>query len=140
MTNDATPDLLVRTPGGLWRAPQEGAYGNEAQLRDLLAEQPSLIPGMTETSAAVTELTAPGTGSLDVAAISRAGEIALVECKLASNPEIRREVVGQLLAAVPPTLRRPLQTRRARPRLLPAPGRAAASAHRIPRRAVNARA
>lgn len=98
MSDLASADLLVRQEGQQWHLPSESQHGNEAALRDLLAEQPNLIPGLTESAVAVAELVAPGTGALDVAAVSQAGEIVLVECKLSSNPEIRREVVGQILA------------------------------------------
>lgn len=90
--------LLVRREGGTWDSPGVSAYGNEQQLRDLLAEQPTLIPGLTDPVAAVTELHVPDTGFVDVAAIDGSGALTLVECKLASNPEIRRQVLGQVLA------------------------------------------
>ena len=98
MSDLTRADLLVRQEGQPWHLPSESQHGNEAALRDLLAGQPNLIPGLTDSAAAVAELAAPGTGALDVAAVSQAGEIVLVECKLSSNPEIRREVVGQILA------------------------------------------
>lgn len=37
-----------------------------------------------------------GTGSVDVVAVEPTGKIHLVECKLAKNPQVRREVIGQL--------------------------------------------
>ena len=39
-----------------------------------------------------------GTGKADVVIVDASGDITVVECKLAANPEIRRRVVGQLLA------------------------------------------
>jgi hypothetical protein len=39
-----------------------------------------------------------GTGKADVVIVDASGEITAVECKLRANPEIRRHVVGQLLA------------------------------------------
>ncbi len=38
----------------------------------------------------------PGAGSADVVVVDAEGEIAIVECKLAKNPEMRRWVIGQL--------------------------------------------
>ncbi len=40
----------------------------------------------------------PGAGSVDLLGVGLDGSITLVECKLKKNPEIRREVVGQVLA------------------------------------------
>jgi hypothetical protein len=74
------------------------SYGNEQQLRDLLAAQPTLIPGLADPVAAVTELYVPEVGYVDVVAIDGTGNLTIVECKLASNPEIRRQVLGQVLA------------------------------------------
>ena len=75
------------------------AYTNEAELRDLLAETPSLLPGIDEGLAAASkEMPIPGTGKADVVIVDAGGEITVVECKLRANPEIRRRVVGQLLA------------------------------------------
>ncbi|MGD9571521.1 MAG: hypothetical protein AB7V62_06555 [Thermoleophilia bacterium] len=98
MRGDPEVNLLVRRGEGAWASPAVSAYGNEAQLRDLLALQPSLLPGLGPGATAVTELTIPGAGSVDVAAVDGEGAVCLVECKLASNPEIRRQVVGQVLA------------------------------------------
>lgn len=38
----------------------------------------------------------PGAGSADVVVVDAEGEITIVECKLAKNPEMRRWVIGQL--------------------------------------------
>jgi hypothetical protein len=47
---------------------------------------------------AVNELWVPPVRSADVVAVSADARIWIVECKLHSNPEIRRHVVGQILA------------------------------------------
>ncbi|SDJ02414.1 hypothetical protein SAMN05444157_1335 [Frankineae bacterium MT45] len=44
------------------------------------------------------ELQIAGTGRLDIAVVSLDGSLTLAECKLRSNPEIRREIVGQIMA------------------------------------------
>ncbi len=44
------------------------------------------------------ELGIPDTGSVDIALVEPAGLITLVECKLRANPEIRRAVLGQIMA------------------------------------------
>ena len=95
-----TSSMLIRRVGsGSWHTPQTTAYTNEAELRDLLAETPSLLPGIDERpTAAGTEMPLSGTGQADVVIVDASGDITVVECKLAANPEIRRRVVGQLLA------------------------------------------
>jgi len=92
--------MLIRRkdpPRQSWRSPEIDTYDDEAALQALLAESPRLL-GLGNDVAVVRELTVPGIGSLDIAAVSSSGAIMLVECKLASNPEIRRSVVGQVLA------------------------------------------
>lgn len=96
-----TSPMLIRRDGGdgSWHTPHTTAYTNEAELRDLLAETPSLLPGIDEgPAAAAKEMPIPGTGRADVVIVDASGEITVVECKLRANPEIRRRVVGQLLA------------------------------------------
>jgi len=92
--------LLVRGPDEAgWHTPEISSWTAEASLRDLLTSSPQLIPGAGDaTLVAVEELWVPSVGPVDVAAVSDNGRIWLVECKLRDNPEIRRHVVGQLLA------------------------------------------
>lgn len=72
-------------------------YTDEGALQALVAESPELL-GASEPLSVVRELTVPGVGSLDLAAVSPSAKVTLVECKLAANPEIRRSVVGQVFA------------------------------------------
>ena len=58
---------------------------------------PSLLPGETPL-VVVDEFIIPEVGSIDLLGVGIGGEITVVECKLRANPEIRREVVGQVLA------------------------------------------
>jgi hypothetical protein len=44
----------------------------------------------------IQEVSIPGSGFVDILAFSAEGEIAIIECKLAANAEIKRKVVGQL--------------------------------------------
>jgi hypothetical protein len=96
--------ILVRgSESNQWRLVDSADYDNEAELQELLAESPSLIPvGEIREDAsplvvAVPEFGLPGSGSTDLLAFSIDGDIAVVECKLAANPEIKRKVVGQIL-------------------------------------------
>ena len=89
--------ILIRYDKGNWHAPEASAVLNERYMQDLLKMSPSLLPGATSI-AMVDEFPVPGIGSLDLLGVSTSGEITIVECKLKKNPEIRREVVGQVLA------------------------------------------
>lgn len=91
-----TSGILVRQSGDAWQQPSSTGYLNEAELRDMLREQPSLIPGIGPGAIAVTEFQS-GIGPTDMCVVDGDGTITLVECKLASNAEIRRKIVGQVL-------------------------------------------
>jgi hypothetical protein len=65
----------------------------------LIEDSPELLPwGDPSQVVLCREMEVSSTGPVDLAAVSLSGEISLVECKLRSSPEIRRHVVGQLLA------------------------------------------
>ncbi len=69
----------------------------------MLIESPSLVPideirvGVAPLVVAVSEFGLPGSGNTDVIALSADGDIAIIECKLATNPESKRKVIGQIL-------------------------------------------
>ena len=87
--------VLLRTSGGKWMPPTTTAYVDESQLKLLLKD----IPGVLwDDTAVVDEFRIPGAGSVDLLGVGLDGTITLVECKLRKNPEIRREVIGQVLA------------------------------------------
>ncbi|SOD73572.1 hypothetical protein SAMN05892883_2864 [Jatrophihabitans sp. GAS493] len=91
--------LLRRAGDGFWRMPQTTTYTNEAALQVILAESPGLLHGVESANSLVAlELDIAGTGRLDIAVVGLDGSLTLAECKLRSNPEIRREIVGQILA------------------------------------------
>lgn len=89
--------LLIRRGDGEWHEPEVSRYENERALQDLVMKSPSLLPGMTPM-AIVDEFSIPGIGSIDLVGVGPTGEITVVECKLRANPQIRREVVGQVFA------------------------------------------
>ncbi|MCZ2817918.1 hypothetical protein [Modestobacter sp. VKM Ac-2984] len=91
--------MLIRQNGGTWQSPTVTNYTDEAALETLLLESPDLLPGADGSPlAVVSQLYVPQTGPVDLFAISLSGELTVVECKLKANPEIRRSVVGQVLA------------------------------------------
>jgi hypothetical protein len=88
--------VLIKSDGG-WVPAVLNSFDSESELQDLLHQDPSLVPGC-EGAAAVRELTIPGVGSVDLVCVDGEGTVTLVECKLKSNRQIRREVIGQIIA------------------------------------------
>lgn len=86
-----------------WKVAETVKAKAESELQKLLVESPSLVTideireGVSPLVFAVSEFGLPGSGSTDVLAFSSQGDIAVVECKLAANPEIKRKVIGQIL-------------------------------------------
>ncbi len=85
-----------------WQLVQSAAYGAESELQKLLAEQPSLISlaevreGCGPLVVAVREFPLD-IGSIDLIAFTADGDVAVIECKLATNQEIKRKVIGQVM-------------------------------------------
>lgn len=91
--------MLIRGPGeSTWRAPAVTAYENEAAIQALLTQSPELMPGSEGQRFAVATEATVQAGYADIIAVTPSGDITLIGCKLRKNPEIRREVVGQILA------------------------------------------
>lgn len=90
--------ILVRRAGtgDAWTAPETSAYDNEAHLQKLLVADPSRVPGVTDDAFAVAELPT-ASGPVDVCIVGADGSLTVVECKLESNSERRRMVIGQVL-------------------------------------------
>ena len=94
----AEHSILVRKAdsGGPWVDPETKAYDNEAHLQVLLAKDPDRLPGVSAGAMAVCELPTSA-GPIDVCVIEPTGEITVVECKLSTNSEKRRMVIGQVI-------------------------------------------
>ncbi len=95
--------LLRNDSSRKWETVEAAEYSAEQELQRLLAEDPSLISLQEVREDAkpllvgVREVGLPGSGSTDIMAFSPDGDIAIIECKLAANAEIKRKVVGQIL-------------------------------------------
>src|SRR5690348_14125305 len=96
--------ILIRSQANSkWAVVDSLTYQNEAELQQLLADDPTLIPvadirqDVQPLCVGVSEVSVPGSGFIDILAFSPAGDVGIIECKLASNAEIKRKVVGQLL-------------------------------------------
>ena len=77
-------------------------FTEEGKLQDYLEKYPSLIP-LSEIVEGASDLlcigreVGAGPGSVDLLFIDKDGLLTLVETKLVKNPEIRREVIGQII-------------------------------------------
>jgi len=96
--------ILIRADDSKeWKFAESIGAKAEAELQNLLIESPSLIPideireGVSPLVFAVSEFGFPGSGATDILAFSSDGDVAIIECKLATNPEIKRKVIGQIL-------------------------------------------
>jgi hypothetical protein len=89
--------VLVRRPGEDWHEPEVSAYPNEAELQKMIAESPSLLPEAEAPVAVATEFSC-GFGKIDIVGVDLSGQVIVCECKTARNSELRRKVVGQVLA------------------------------------------
>jgi hypothetical protein len=92
--------VLVKKKGGEWREAKVLRYFDEREFQKMLYSSPQLIPvqgELTKTRVFIDEAGLTGAGYTDLIGVDNDGEIYLVECKLATNPEIRREVIGQIL-------------------------------------------
>lgn len=96
--------IMVKASGkGNWQKVEEWAFGKEVELQELLSTNPDLIPvemlgdERKPIRVSVREAGLPGAGHTDLIGIDEEGNIAIVEAKLASNQEIKRKVIGQIL-------------------------------------------
>lgn len=89
-------NMLIRIGNEPWHEPTMNGYTDEAHLQSILLDHPSLIPGVSAGAKVCKEFQS-GIGPADVVAVDLESGLTLVECKLASNPQIRREIIGQIL-------------------------------------------
>ena len=92
--------VQIRQVGSQWRQAAKVSFPNEAELQSMLHRSTELIPvraGEDAPRIFVRECGLPGSGNTDLLGVDSDGNIYVVECKLASNPEIRRKVLGQVM-------------------------------------------
>ncbi len=88
-----------------WRVTEPGVFASEKDLQVMIAETPEPFLGPLgeinkpgEDTVFLTKMEAGvSVGSVDVLGVDKEGDIYIIECKLYRNPEVRREVVGQIL-------------------------------------------
>lgn len=99
-------EILVRRKGegkGRWIKVKEQKYENESALQNILYKSPEIIPieklgeNLLKPRLFIKEAGLPGSGNTDLIGIDEKGGITIIECKLAVNREIRRQVIGQVL-------------------------------------------
>lgn len=96
--------IMVRTDAkGRWQKVDEKTFERETELQLLLYSNLDLIPvEMLDAErrpirVSVREAGLPGSGQTDLLGVDEDGNIVVVETKLASNQEIKRKVIGQIL-------------------------------------------
>jgi hypothetical protein len=90
-------NILVRRAGDEdWTAPESSRYDREDHLQQVVAASPHWVPGVPEGALSIREFTTSA-GPVDVMIVAPDGALTAVECKLESNPEKRRTVIGQLI-------------------------------------------
>lgn len=94
--------LLRNSNDPSWQLVDSASYADERELQTLLLASPDLIPihemrdGASQLAVGVREFNL-SIGYVDMLAFSAKGDIAIIECKMANNPEIKRKVIGQVL-------------------------------------------
>lgn len=95
--------ILLRNEGQkAWNMVSSFSYKDEKELQKLLSDSPDLIPSrdLREGAGALVAVVREfglEIGAVDLLAFSADGDIAIIECKLADNPEGKRKVIGQVL-------------------------------------------
>ena len=95
----------IRTPNKKeWSMAIESTYKGETHLQEIIYGDPETIPfedinpeSENRKKIPIKELGLPSSGNTDVVIVDESGEIYLIETKLATNDDIRRKVVGQIL-------------------------------------------
>ena len=79
---------------------EETGFDDEDKLQSMFNDNPAVIPGedfdLSDLMVVGRELTVES-GFVDLVAVSRSGDIVIVEFKNVGNPEGRRKVIGQVL-------------------------------------------
>lgn len=88
-------DILIRQGDGTWRGAAYAGYALESDLQAILARHPDLIPGVGDGARTCREFQSEA-GPADIIVVGTDGDVTLVECKLAANPQVRREIIGQM--------------------------------------------
>lgn len=93
--------IVIRTPDGLFPVLDESLADDEAQLQELVKSQPDLLPveefGMSTPLLVVGRETAVASGAIDLTALTRRGDLLIVEFKTGPQNSDFRHALAQLL-------------------------------------------
>lgn len=90
--------MLIRRQGEPgWREPAISSWQDEDALQQVIEAAPELLPGFVGRRLVAAREVGTAYGPADLLVLDEEGSIAIVECKLERNAEIKRKVVGQLL-------------------------------------------
>ncbi len=94
-----TPAVWASDHSGEWELLNPSGFPAEAALHDLVEANPALLPlsGSPQLAVLGREV-ALVPGSADLLAVEPTGRLAVIEVKLAQNPEARRAIIAQVLA------------------------------------------
>ena len=88
-------------PGSTWEPMVSAGYSREAELQELLQTGSSELvpadPSLDEQHVVYARELFTAAGPIDLVGIGSSGSVTIMECKLARNRQIKREVVGQVL-------------------------------------------
>jgi hypothetical protein len=96
MTDSSNNILIRRGSTSPWTAPESSSYNDEKHLQEVIAASPHWVPGVPEGAFTVREFYSSA-GPVDVMVVAPDGSLTAIECKLESNTEKRRTVIGQLI-------------------------------------------
>jgi hypothetical protein len=96
--------LIKKHPKKEWKHLSQTKYSREDDLKDILFRDPKVFPvgdifpdvEPAPIHLMLKEVYLPDSGSVDLLGIDTKGSIYIIETKLARNPEIKREVIGQV--------------------------------------------
>lgn len=97
-------DILIKKKGARkWVKVKERQFESESALQNILYQSPEIIPieklgeNLLKPRLFIKEAGLPGSGYTDLIGIDEQGGITIIECKLATNTDVRRKVIGQVL-------------------------------------------
>lgn len=90
--------ILVRSGESAWVKAEPKFYTNEKHLQELLLKSPELVETLDGSKLLLTdEVGLSGGVWADLIGVTSSGDVLIIETKLASNAEIRRKIIGQIL-------------------------------------------
>jgi hypothetical protein len=95
--------VIWRRKGTDWEMAVGKSYRDEGQLQSFHCEYPTMIPfedvseDILHQQVMLGEVGLPGSGNTDIVGVDEYGWMCVLECKVATNPEVKRKGIGQVL-------------------------------------------